>query len=60
MKKQPLMILCQLCSIQLQKEVKFNAKNSPAVKKCVAPKKVIVKKRCKIQGGSKEMAKMVG
>jgi len=31
-------------------------KNSPAVKEVSARKKVIVKKRCEIQGGSQEMA----
>jgi len=31
----------------LQKEVKSNPKNSPAVKKCVAPKKAIAKKDVK-------------
>jgi len=30
--------------------------NSPTAKKCVAPKKAILKKRCEIQGGSQEMA----
>jgi len=34
--------------------------NSPAVKKCVAPKKAIVQKRCEIQSGGQEMAVMVG
>jgi len=40
----------------IAKEVKSN----PAVIKCVALKKTIVKKRFKIQGGSQEMAVMVG
>jgi len=34
--------------------------NSPALKKCVALKKAIVKKRCEIQGGGQEMAMIVG
>ena len=35
-------------------------KNSQAVKKGVAPKKAMVKKRCEIQGDNQEMAVMVG
>jgi len=42
--KQPLMTICQLCSIQ--KEVKSNP-SSQTVKKCAAPKKAIVKKDVK-------------
>jgi len=44
--------------MKLQKELKSNPKQ-PAVKKGCGPKKAIVKKRCKIQGGGQEMAVMV-
>jgi len=33
--------------------------NSPAVKKCAAPKNAVVKKRCEIQSGGQEMAVMI-
>jgi len=54
------MAIYQLYSIQLQKEVKSNPKTAHLYKKCVAPKKAIMKKRCEIQGGGQEMAVMVG
>ena len=41
------MAICQLFSIKLQKEVKFNSKTALLLKKCVAPKKAIVKKGVK-------------
>ena len=52
------MAICQLCSIQ--KEVKSNPKNNQAVKKVCGPQESHCEKRCEIQGGSQEMAVMVG
>ena len=42
-------VVCQLHSMQLQKEVKSNPKQ-PSCKKCAAPKNAVVKKdaKCKI------------
>ena len=48
----------RLWGIQIQKEVKSNP-NSQAVKEC-GPQKSYSEKRCEIQGGSQEMAVMVG
>jgi len=45
--------------MQLQKEVKSNLKQ-PSCKKGVQPQKDHSEKRCEIQGGSQEMAVMVG
>jgi len=45
--------------MQLQKEVKSNPK-SPAVKKVCGSQEDHCEKRFKIQGGSQEMAVMVG
>jgi len=45
--------------MQLQKEVKSNPKQ-PSCKKRVRPQKGHSEKRCEIQGGSQEMAVMVG
>jgi len=42
--------------MQLQKEVKSSLKIAHLYKKCVAPKKAIMKKRCEIQGDGQEMA----
>ena len=41
--------------MQLQKVVKSNPKRS-AVKKCVAPKNAVLKKKSEIQSDSQEMA----
>jgi len=49
------MAICQLHSMQLQKEVKSNPKQ-PSCKKGTAPKKTVVKK-FKIQGGGKANGK---
>jgi len=43
----------QYCTYLIQKQPSCK-------KKCAAPKKAIVKKRCEIQGGGQEMAAMVG
>jgi len=48
------MAICQLCSIQLQKVVKSNPKNSPAVKKCATPKQTIVKTDVKSKVAAKK------
>ena len=48
---------CQLCSMQLQKEVRSNPKQ-PSCKKCAAPKNDVLIKGIKIQSGSQEMAVM--
>jgi len=45
--------------MQLQKEVKSKPKK-PSCKKRVHPQKGHSEKRCEIQGGSQEMAVMVG
>jgi len=45
--------------MQLQKEVKSNPKQ-PSCKKSVWPQKHHHDKRCEIQGGSQEIALMVG
>jgi len=42
--------------MQLQYEVKFNPIKSPAAKKVCGPEE----SQCEIQGGSQEMAVMVG
>ena len=53
-------VVSQLHSMHLLKEVICN-QNSPAVKKrYTVPKKPFVKKGWKIQGGSQEMAIIVG
>jgi len=46
--------------MQLQIEVKSNAKQPSCKKNVCSPKKAIVEKRCEIQGGCQEMAVMVG
>jgi len=51
--------ICQLHSMQLQKEVKCNPKQ-PLCKKSVQPPRRPLWKRCEIQGGGQEMAVMVG
>ena len=48
-----------LWGIQIQKEVKSNPKQPNCKKKC-GPQKGYGEKRCEIQGGSQEMAVMVG
>ena len=45
--------------LAIQKEV-ISKPKQPSYKKKCAPKKAKVKKRCEIQGGSQEMAVMVG
>ena len=52
--------ICQICGIQIQKEMKSTPKQPSCKKKDVALKKAMVKKRCEIQGGGQEMAVMVG
>ena len=49
----------RLWGIQIQKEVKSNPKQ-PSCKKECGPQKGYGEKRCEIQGGSQEMAVMVG
>ena len=44
----------QHCSIQLQKEVKSNPKTASYKKKCVAPKKAIMKKDVKSKVAAKK------
>jgi len=46
--------------MKLQTEVKSNQKNSPAVKKVCGPQEGYCEKRCEIQGGSQEIAVMIG
>jgi len=48
------MAICQLCSIQLQKEVKSNPKTDQLLKKGAAPKKAIVKKDMKSKVAAKK------
>jgi len=45
--------------MQLQKEVKSNPKQ-PSYKKSLRPQVGHCEKKCKIQGGSQEMAVMIG
>jgi len=52
-------VVCQLYSIQLQKEVKSNPKQ-PSCKKKYAAQTNEVQKRCEIQGSDKEITVMVG
>ena len=53
------MAISQLCSIQLQKEIKSNSKTAQ-LKKSVQPQEDHCEKRYEIQDGGREMAVMVG
>ena len=46
--------ICQLHSMQLQKEVESNPKQ-PSCKKVCGPQKCCCEKRCEIHSGSQEM-----
>jgi len=49
------MTICQLCSIQLQKELKPKViQKQPSCKKCAAPEKAIVKKDVKSKVAAKK------
>ena len=43
----------------MKKKWNLIPKQPSCKKKCVSPKKAIVKKRCEIQGGGQEMAVMI-
>jgi len=48
------MTICQLCNIQLQKEVKCNPKTAQLLKKVCGPQEDHCEKGCEIQGGGQE------
>jgi len=55
-----MMAICQLHSMQLQKEVQSNRKQPSCKKVCSPDSKKAVVKKYEIKGGGQEMAVMVG